>query len=129
VRPNGRFVARSYTAYSTQGAYGSHGHGIAAKGTNVFRQLYNDEKARKTEISTVYTNTAAAGAMRGYGTPQAVFAVESHIEDIARSLKLDPLEFRVLNVMPVGFVDPFTNNVNHFDSFRQCIELGKERIK
>jgi xanthine dehydrogenase molybdenum-binding subunit len=130
VRPNGRFVARSYTAFSNQGAYGSHGHGIAAKGTNVFRQLYRDEKdARKAEIYTVYTNTAAAGAMRGYGTPQAVFAVESHIEDIARKLNMDPLEIRFLNVMPVGFVDTFTGNVNRFDSFRLCVEKGKAYIK
>ena len=130
VRPNGRIVARSYTAYSNQGAYGSHGHGIAAKGTNVFRQLYQDEKgARKTDIYTVFTNTAASGAMRGYGTPQAVFAVESHIEDIARALNLDPLEMRFLNVMPVGYVDSFTGNVNSFDSFRQCVEMGKDYIK
>jgi xanthine dehydrogenase molybdenum-binding subunit len=128
VRPDGRLVARSYTAYSNQGAYGSHGHGIAAKGSNVFRQLYRDEKARRADIYTVYTNTAAAGAMRGYGTPQAVFAIESHIEDIARELRLDPLEFRFLNVMPVGFVDTFTKNVNYFDSFRQCVEKGRERI-
>ena len=129
TRPNGRLVARSYTAYSNQGAYGSHGHGIAAKGTNVFRQLYRDEKARKADIYTVYTNTAAAGAMRGYGTPQAVFAVESHIENIAGKLNLDPLEFRFQNVMPVGFTDPFTKNVNHFDSFRQCVEQGKAVIQ
>jgi len=129
VRPNGRLVARSYTAYSNQGAYGSHGHGIAAKGTNAFRQLYNDEKARKTEIFTVYTNTAASGAMRGYGTPQAVFAIESHIEDIARALNMDPIELRFLNVMPVGFVDTFTGNVNRFDSFRECVEMGKDYIR
>ncbi|MDR3146639.1 MAG: xanthine dehydrogenase molybdenum-binding subunit XdhA [Treponema sp.] len=128
VRPNGRLVARKYTAYSNQGAYGSHGHGIAAKGTNVFRQLYRDEKARLVDIYTVYTNTAAAGAMRGYGTPQAVFAVESHAEDIARQLNMDPLEFRFMNVMPVGYQDPFTKNVNYFDSFRQCVEKGKAYI-
>ncbi|MDR2403409.1 MAG: xanthine dehydrogenase molybdenum-binding subunit XdhA [Spirochaetaceae bacterium] len=128
VRPNGRLVARKYTAYSNQGAYGSHGHGIAAKGTNVFRQLYQDEKARLVDIYTVYTNTAAAGAMRGYGTPQAVFAVESHAEDIARQLNLDPLEFRFMNVMPVGYQDPFSKNVNYFDSFRQCVEKGKTYI-
>ncbi|MDR3338421.1 MAG: xanthine dehydrogenase molybdenum-binding subunit XdhA [Treponema sp.] len=129
VRPNGRLVARSYKAYSNQGAYGSHGHGIAAKGTNVFRQLYRDEKARKVDIYTVYTNTAVAGAMRGYGTPQAVFAVESHMEDIARKLNLDPLDIRFLNVMPVGFTDPFTRNVNYFDSFRQCVDKAKAYIK
>ena len=130
VRPNGRLVARTYTAYSNQGAYGSHGHGIAAKGTNAFRQLYNDEKnSRKAEIYTVYTNTAAAGAMRGYGTPQAIFAIESHIEDIAKKLNLDPLETRFLNMMHVGFKDPFTGNVNHFDSLGQCVEKGRAFIK
>jgi xanthine dehydrogenase molybdenum-binding subunit len=129
VRPTGRLVARSYRALSNQGAYGSHGHGIAAKGTNVFRQLYQDEKARKTEISTVYTNTAVAGAMRGYGTPQAVFAIESHIEDIAGQLGLDPLEMRFLNLIPLGWKDPFTGNINRFDSFRQCVEKGKAYIK
>ena len=129
LRPNGRIAARKYLAYSNQGAYGSHGHGIAAKGTNVFRQLYQDEKARRTEIFTVYTNTATAGAMRGYGTPQAVFAIESHIEDIAGQLKLDPLEFRFLNLMPLGYTDPFTKNVNYFDSFRQCVERGKAYIQ
>jgi xanthine dehydrogenase molybdenum-binding subunit len=129
LRPNGRLVARSYTAWSNQGAYGSHGHGIVAKGTNVFRQLYQDEKARKADIYTVYTNTAAAGAMRGYGTPQAVFAIESHIEDIARQLQMDPLEIRFLNLMPLGYQDPFSKNVNRFDSFRQCVEQGKAYIK
>jgi xanthine dehydrogenase molybdenum-binding subunit len=67
--------------------------------------------------------------MRGYGTPQAVFAVESHMEDIARKLNMDPLEFRFLNVMPVGFMDPFTKNVNFFDSFHECVEKGKAYIK
>ena len=130
LRPNGRLVARSYMALSNQGAYGSHGHGIAVKGTSVFRQLYQDEKgARKTDIFTVYTNTAAGGAMRGYGTPQAVFAVESHIEDIAKKLNLDPLELRYLNMMPVGYKDPFTGNINHFDSLRQCVEKCKAHIR
>ncbi|MDR1176684.1 MAG: xanthine dehydrogenase molybdenum-binding subunit XdhA [Treponema sp.] len=128
VRPNGRIVARSYRALSNQGAYGSHGHGIAAKGTNVFRQLYQDEKARKTEFFTVYTNTATAGAMRGYGTPQALFAVESHIEELSLRLGLDPLEFRFMNVMPVGWQDPFTKNINYFDSFHQCVEKGRAYI-
>jgi xanthine dehydrogenase molybdenum-binding subunit len=129
LRPNGRIVARKYTAYSNQGAYGSHGHSIAAKGTNAFRQLYQDEKARQSDIVTVYTNTATAGAMRGYGTPQAVFAVESHIEDIAKALNVDPLEFRFMNLMPVGFTDAFSKNVNYFDSFRQCVDAGKAYIR
>ncbi|MDR0637930.1 MAG: xanthine dehydrogenase molybdenum-binding subunit XdhA [Spirochaetaceae bacterium] len=129
LRPDGTFVARSYEAYSNQGAYGSHGHSIAAKGTNVFRQLYNrNDAARKCEIWTVYTNTATGGAMRGYGTPQTVFAIESHMEDIAAKLRLDPIAFRFKNLMPVGYVDPFSKNKNFFPSFEQCVEKGKAYI-
>ncbi|MDR0719829.1 MAG: xanthine dehydrogenase molybdenum-binding subunit XdhA [Treponema sp.] len=128
VRPDGRLVARSYTCYANQGAYGSHGHSTTAKGTNVFRQLYQDEKARRTEAFTVYTNTATGGAMRGYGTPQALFAVESHMEDMALSLNMDPIEFRFKNLMPVGYTDPFTKNVYRQDSFRECVEKCKAYI-
>jgi xanthine dehydrogenase molybdenum-binding subunit len=66
--------------------------------------------------------------MRGYGTPQAVFAIESHIEDIAAKLGMDPIEFRFKNLMPVGYVDPFSKNKNFFPSFEQCVEKGKAYI-
>ncbi|MCL2472620.1 MAG: molybdopterin-dependent oxidoreductase, partial [Treponema sp.] len=42
---------------------------------------------------------------------------------------MDPIALRFLNVMPVGFVDAFTGNVNRFDTFRQCVEKGKAYIK
>lgn len=128
VRPDGRIVARSYKAYSKQGAYASHGHGVTMKGTNAFRQLYRDEKARKVEAATIYTNTASSGAMRGYGTPQAVFAIESHVEDMARALGADPIEFRMKNIMPVGYQDPFSKNVLRFDAFGKCAERCREYI-
>lgn len=129
MRPDGRLVARDCRAISNQGAYGSHGHSILSKAMTSFRQLYKDEKATRVEGWTVYTNTATAGAMRGYGTPQSVFAMESMAEDCARTLGMDPLEFRRLNMMPVGHVDSFSKNVNYYDSFNQCLEKGKEYIQ
>jgi xanthine dehydrogenase molybdenum-binding subunit len=54
--------------------------------------------------------------------------VESHAEDIAARLGIDPIEFRRMNMMPVGYSDPFSKNVNRFDSFNQCIEKGREYI-
>ena len=44
------------------------------------------------------------GAMRGYGIPQAMFAGESHIDDICKAIHMSPLEFRRKNLMPVGYV-------------------------
>ena len=129
VRPNGRIVARKCESFSDQGAYASHGHGIAAKGLSGFSQLYHDEKAVKADAYTVFTNKPASGAMRGYGIPQAMFAVESHTDDVARAVGMDVMEFRKLNLMPVGYTDGFSKNVNWTDSHAQCIAKGKEYIK
>lgn len=60
--------------------------------------------------------------MRGYGIPQAMWAVESHTEDVAAALGEDPLVFRRRNLMPVGYVDGFSKNQLYADSFNQCLD-------
>ena len=127
VRPDGTFAARKMECFSNQGAYASHGHGIAAKGMGAFPQLYPCDNVQ-CDAYTVFTNRPVAGAMRGYGIPQAMFAGESHIEDVARTLNMDPLQFRRKNMMPVGYVDGFSKNENYFDSLNQCIEKGMEYL-
>ncbi|HHU21977.1 MAG TPA: xanthine dehydrogenase molybdenum-binding subunit XdhA [Clostridiales bacterium] len=126
-RRDGTFVARSMEEYSKQGAYASHGHSIAAKATSGFAQLYKC-KAYKFDAYTVFTNTPVAGAMRAYGMPQVTFAMESHIEDIAVMLGMDPIQLRKKNLMDVGFVDDFAGTVNHYDSHGQCIQKGSGYI-
>ena len=127
VRPDGTFAARKMECFSNQGAYASHGHGIAAKGMGAFPQLYPCDNVQ-CDAYTVFTNRPVAGAMRGYGIPQAMFAGESHIEDVARALNMDPLQFRRKNMMPVSYVDGFSKNENYFDSLNQCIEKGMEYL-
>ncbi len=124
VRPDGTFVAGRLEAFSNQGAYASHGHGIVAKGAGAYRQLYRYRGACKGDAYTIYTNTAASGAMRAYGIPQITFALESHVDDIAKALGINPVELRRKNMMEVGYVDPFSKNENYFDSFNQCMEKG-----
>ena len=128
VRPDGTFAARKMECFSNQGAYASHGHGIAAKGMGAFPQLYPCDNVQ-CDAYTVFTNKPVAGAMRGYGIPQAMFAGESHIEDVARALHMDSLAFRRKNMMPVGYVDGFSKNENYSDSLNQCIEKGMEYIR
>ena len=125
ARPDGRFVARQMEAYSNQGAYASHGHGICAKGANAFKQIYVDAVATKVDAYTVFTNLPAAGAMRAYGIPQVSFAIESSVEDAAKALGMDSVVVRQMNMMPVGYVDAFSKNCNYFDSLNQCIYKGK----
>ena len=127
VRKNGDYVARRVETYSNGGAYASHGHSIAAKGLNCFHQLYPCENI-KGDAYSIYTNLPTGGAMRGYGIQQAMFAYEAHHDDVAKALGMDPLELKLRNVMPKGYVDPFSHNENYYDSFRDCLEKGAEAI-
>ncbi|HUM83145.1 MAG TPA: xanthine dehydrogenase molybdenum-binding subunit XdhA [Lachnospiraceae bacterium] len=123
VRADGTMVGRKLECWSNQGAYASHGHGICAKGMNAFPQLYPCPNL-EADSWTVFTNRSVAGAMRAYGMPQAIFAVECHTDDICRKLGLDPIEYRRRAVMPKGYVDQFSKNELYSDSFNQTIDVG-----
>jgi len=127
VRPNGDIVARKLEAFSNQGAYASHGHSICAKGAGAFPQLYPCANVH-VDAYTVFTNRSVAGAMRGYGIPQAMFAVESHTDDIAKRLGMEPIAFRRKNLMPVGYVDNFSKNEMYYDTYNQCMDKGMKYI-
>ena len=123
VRPDGTFAARKLEAFSDQGAYASHGHSICAKGVGAFPQLYSCDNI-EADGYTVFTNKPAAGAMRGYGIPQAMWAVECHTDDVAAKIGMDPIAFRRKNLMPVGFKDEFSKNELYSDTFNQCMDKG-----
>jgi len=54
---------------------------------------------KKVDGYTVYTNMVPAGAIRGYGMTQTIFAVESAMDALARTLKIDPFKFRRINMV------------------------------
>ena len=116
-----RVMARSVQAVSNQGGYASHGHAIVANAVTGIRQLH-------TEAYTVYTNLPAPGAMRGYGIPQGDFAIECFMEDMARRMGWDPYEFRLRNLMPLGYVDPTNGITCHSTGLRECMEKGAAHI-
>lgn len=127
VRPDGTYAARKLEAFSDQGAYASHGHSVCAKGAGAFPQLYPCENV-EVDAYTVFTNKSVAGAMRGYGIPQAMWAVECHTADVAARLGMDPVDFRLRNLMPVGYIDGFSKNELYHDSFRQCLRKAMAAI-
>lgn len=128
VRPDGHFVTRQMEAWSNQGAYASHGHGICAKGCGAFAQLYKAERGCQVDGYTIFTNKPAAGAMRGYGIPQVTFALESHVDDVAKAIGMPPYQIRHINLMDVGYTDAFSKNVNYFPSHEQCLAKAMEMI-
>ena len=127
LRPDGTLVARKAELFANGGAYASHGHSVAAKAMGSISQLYPCPHF-EADAWSVYTNRPVAGAMRGYGMPQATFAVESHTDDICKVLSLDPVQYRRKHLMPVGFVDDFSKNELYADSFNQCLDIALQNM-
>ena len=130
VTADGILATRKFDVKAYNGAYASHGQAICSKTMTTYAMLYGpkDGCAYQAKGVTAYTNTPVAGAMRGYGAPQAVFAVESHIEDIARAMNIDPIEFRLKNITQLGWVSPTGVEVRS-TGLKECILKGKELIK
>ena len=106
VDSEGHLLAKDMLAISNQGAYASHGHAIAANGLTAWRLQYACPNI-KGEAYTVYTNTPVGGAMRGYGIPQVCFAIECFMDDIAKEIGMDPLEFRKKNLIKGYYEDAY----------------------
>ncbi len=61
--------------------------------------------AARVEVITVYTNNEPNGHVRSPGQPQSAFAADSHIDEIAREMGIDPLEIRLRNAIQPGEID------------------------
>lgn len=127
VSKDGKLLGIDIKNLVNNGAYASHGHSVTMSAGSKFRPLY-DFKAIKYSPKTIYTNIPAAGAMRGYGVPQMFFALESHLDDIAKSLNMDPVDFRMKNLIKQDYVDPSSKNVVRSFGLPECIKKGKELI-
>ncbi len=101
VDREGRLVAQDMHVLANTGPYGTHGFTVQSVTGLRGLSTYNCPAKRFT-CDVVYTNRPVAGAYRGYGAPQAHFALESHMDDIARALDLDPIEFRRKNWLRSG---------------------------
>ncbi|MEG1682705.1 MAG: xanthine dehydrogenase molybdenum-binding subunit XdhA [Oscillospiraceae bacterium] len=122
----GRLQTNAMRIHANGGAYGAHGHAVAAYAvTNCF-QTYVAAGEQIGESSTTYTSLPSAAALRGYGIPQLSFAVESRMDDLAREHGWDPIEFRLKNMMPRDFCDPFDHFTIQSYGLTACIEKGRE---
>ncbi|HEV8341025.1 MAG TPA: xanthine dehydrogenase family protein molybdopterin-binding subunit [Candidatus Binatia bacterium] len=101
VKRDGRIVARYLRAVHASGAYGGQkpGHGtLGGAGTAGPYRIENTY----LEALQVYTNTVPGGFWRAPGALQAMFAVESHMDLVAKELSMDPAEFRLKNIVGEG---------------------------
>lgn len=101
VDGEGRLLAQDHHVVGNTGPYATHGFTVQSVSGQRGLSQYNCPAKRYT-ADVAYTNRPVAGAFRGYGAPQALFALESHMDDIALSLGLDPVEMRRRNWVRTG---------------------------
>ena len=117
-----------YTLSNT-GAYGEHGPTTVGLSGHKSIPLYGKAKAFRFVSDVVYTNVMSAGAYRGYGATQGLFAVESAVNELAAKLHMDPFKLRMKNIVREGDVMPaYYGQVNTSCALDRCLDRVKEMI-
>ncbi|AUX10121.1 aerobic carbon-monoxide dehydrogenase large subunit [Halalkaliarchaeum desulfuricum] len=122
---------------SNAGAYGTHGMTVAGVAGTKSMPVYAGTPNVRFVGDVVHTNLPMGAAMRGYGAPQGHFALETHIDELAREIGDDPIAFRKRNAVREGDLDKIAAILDDNDRFarrirscgiRECIDRGMEAI-
>ena len=118
-----------YTLSNT-GAYGEHGPTTVGLSGHKSIPLYRDLDAYRFAYDVVYTNVMSAGAYRGYGATQGIFAVESAVNELATKLNMDPVALREMNMVRQGDLMPaYYGETANSCALDRCLARAKEMIK
>ncbi len=118
-----------YTLSNT-GAYGEHGPTTVGLTGHKSIPLYGKAEAFRFVSDVVYTNVMSAGAYRGYGATQGLFAVESAVNELADRLHMDPIALREMNIVKEGQIMPaYYNQENTSCALDRCLAKVKEMIR
>lgn len=117
-----------YTLSNT-GAYGEHGPTTVGLSGHKSIPLYGKAEAFRFSNDVVYTNHMSAGAYRGYGATQGLFAVESAVNELAHTLGMDPFELREKNIVKEGEIMPaYYFQENTSCALDKCLAKVKKMI-
>ncbi|OIK06572.1 molybdopterin-dependent oxidoreductase [Streptomyces monashensis] len=127
ARRDGTLTALQLRVVANTGAYGNHGPAVMFHSVGESMAVYRAPH-KKVDAYSVYTHTVPAGAFRGYGLGQVLFAVESALDELARRLERDPLEFKARNV--IGADEPMLTPGGHEEDLHiasygldQCVAI------
>ena len=120
VKKNGKLTAWEARLIADTGAYASLGPLVVTRACFHATGPYVIPNV-KTDSYCVYTNNTMAGSFRGFGGPQAHFAAESHMDEIAKKLGMDPLELRLLNILRPGTLTATSQVVDEGCGLEDCI--------
>ena len=101
AKKDGTLIAREGKFYLDSGAYADEGPEVATVTAFFSRGPYRIPNIN-TETWAVYTNKLKASAFRGFGNPQASFAAESQLDEVAEKIGMDPLQLRLKNALKTG---------------------------
>ncbi|WP_125616158.1 molybdopterin-dependent oxidoreductase [Specibacter cremeus] len=133
ARRDGTLTALAVDVVTDTGAYGNHAPGVMFHGCGESLSVYKCANKR-IDARAAYTNTVPAGAFRGYGLSQMIFAVESAVDELAARLGMDPMEFRRRNMIRDG--DPMLSSAPEpeedvlYGSYGldQCVDLVADAL-
>ena len=128
LQKDGTVKLIDFDALSNTGAYASHGHSIVSAGAAKTYYMY-PRAVYRCQARTIYGNLPAGGAMRGYGSPQMTFAIESIMEDAARRLGMDSVEFRLRNAAQPGDKSRIGNKPLLTCGLKACLKKGRKLIR
>lgn len=113
---------------SNSGAYGEHGPTTVGLSGHKSIPLYTGSlEAHRFNYDVVYTNTMAAGAYRGYGATQGIFALETTVNELAEQLKIDPVKIREMNMLKEGMQMPaYYDEIANACALDKCLSRCKE---
>ena len=126
---NGRLQAIDLYTLSNTGAYGEHGPTTVGLSGHKSISLYGPLKASRFTADVVYTNTMSAGAYRGYGATQGIFALESAMDELAVKMDMDPMKLREINIIPENVpVASYYGETFKSVGLHRCLKKAKEMI-
>lgn len=125
---DGRIRALDVTTLSNSGAYGEHGWATVGLTGHKSIPLYTGSlEAFKFTADVVYTNMQPSGAYRGFGATQGQFAVETTVNELAETLRRDPIGLREQNMLREGMTMPaYFNEVANACALDRCMDRCRQ---
>jgi putative selenate reductase molybdopterin-binding subunit len=144
VTEDGIITANEMEVLANTGAYGAHALTVQCNTGSKSLPLYRTRQHKKGinnvrfKATAVYTNLPVGGACRGYGAPQGLFALDTAMDEVAHKLGMDPIEFRLKNLVREGDAPALLEKLGEGRSgykqvlrscgLKECLLQGKAEI-
>ena len=127
---DGTIRALDVYTLSNTGAYGEHGPTTVGLSGHKPIPMYNkNQEAHRFHYDVVYTNVQAAGAYRGYGATQGIYAVETAVNELAAQLNIDPVKIREMNIVEEGqIMHAYYGETCNSCALDRCLSATAERM-